>query len=59
MTDVSSWIHSFFIKPIGSDPSPRSSRDLPLTMVLLIELLNSSGEAAIDRVSFERHDPSK
>ena len=28
-------------------------------MVLVIELLNSSVEAAIDRISFEHHDLSK
>jgi diacylglycerol kinase (ATP) len=30
-----------------------------LLMVLAIELLNSSVEAAIDRISFEHHDLSK
>jgi diacylglycerol kinase (ATP) len=30
-----------------------------LVMVLVIELLNSSVEAAIDRISFEHHDLSK
>ena len=30
-----------------------------LMMVLVIELLNSSVEAAIDRISFEHHDLSK
>lgn len=30
-----------------------------LVMVLVIELLNSSVEAAIDRISFEQHDLSK
>jgi len=30
-----------------------------LLMVLLVELLNSSVEAAIDRISFEHHDLSK
>jgi diacylglycerol kinase (ATP) len=30
-----------------------------LFMVLVIELLNSSVEAAIDRISFEHHDLSK
>jgi diacylglycerol kinase (ATP) len=30
-----------------------------LIMVLVIELLNSSVEAAIDRISFEHHDLSK
>ena len=30
-----------------------------LVMVLAIELLNSSVEAAIDRISFEHHDLSK
>ena len=30
-----------------------------LLMVLVIELLNSSVEAAIDRISFEHHDLSK
>jgi diacylglycerol kinase (ATP) len=30
-----------------------------LAMVLVIELLNSSVEAAIDRISFEHHDLSK
>ena len=28
-------------------------------MVLVVELLNSSVEAAIDRISFEHHDLSK
>jgi diacylglycerol kinase (ATP) len=30
-----------------------------LIMVLVVELLNSSVEAAIDRISFEHHDLSK
>ena len=30
-----------------------------LVMVLVVELLNSSVEAAIDRISFEHHDLSK
>ena len=30
-----------------------------LMMVLVVELLNSSVEAAIDRISFEHHDLSK
>jgi diacylglycerol kinase (ATP) len=30
-----------------------------LLMVLVVELLNSSVEAAIDRISFEHHDLSK
>jgi diacylglycerol kinase (ATP) len=30
-----------------------------LLLVLVVELLNSSVEAAIDRISFEQHDLSK
>jgi diacylglycerol kinase (ATP) len=30
-----------------------------LIMILVVELLNSSVEAAIDRISFEHHDLSK
>ena len=49
--------------PIGAfAPVPAASRALLIAsvlLVLIVELLNSSVEAAIDRISLERHELSK
>ncbi|MCA7959789.1 diacylglycerol kinase [Burkholderia multivorans] len=49
--------------PIGAfAPVPAASRALligSVLLVLIVELLNSSVEAAIDRISLERHELSK
>ncbi|KAB0642105.1 diacylglycerol kinase [Burkholderia latens] len=49
--------------PIGAfSPVPAASRALligSVLLVLIVELLNSSVEAAIDRISLERHELSK
>jgi diacylglycerol kinase (ATP) len=44
---------------IAHDPLRKALLISSLIMVLVVELLNSSVEAAIDRISFEHHDLSK
>jgi len=46
-----------FLLPVGS--FEKAILIASLIMVLVVELLNSSVEAAIDRISFEHHDLSK
>ena len=40
-------------------PIEKCALIISLIMVLVVELLNSSVEAAIDRISFDHHDLSK
>jgi len=46
-----------FVLPIS--PLEKCALIASLMMVLVVELLNSSVEAAIDRISFDHHDLSK
>jgi diacylglycerol kinase (ATP) len=46
-----------FLLPIS--PLEKCALISSLILVLVVELLNSSVEAAIDRISFEHHDLSK
>lgn len=54
---------SLILTPIGFwapvTPFERALMFATLLLVLVVELLNSSVEAAIDRISFEQHDLSK
>ena len=49
--------HIAFVLPIS--PLEKCVLIASLIMVLVVELLNSSVEAAIDRISFDHHDLSK
>ena len=44
---------------LGHDGVQRALLAAPVLLVLIVELLNSSIEAAIDRISFEHHGLSK
>ena len=49
----------FFILWFGQNTSQIGLLILPIFIVLIVELLNSTVEAAIDRISDERHALSK
>ncbi|MGH8217208.1 MAG: diacylglycerol kinase, partial [Steroidobacteraceae bacterium] len=49
--------HDFTALPIGNRES--TGHGHTLTLILIVELLNSSIEAAVDRISLEHHGLSK